>query len=112
MRSEAKIEALQHPDPNIAMVYKRAPDGHILSVEQDEEASNRADAYDRWVDLMTQRFLRGDDKAFEYDAVDESDEYDDRDEEERRRLEAYVDDQTPEFVGLGTPKGETGIQDF
>ncbi|KXT00440.1 hypothetical protein AC578_1940 [Pseudocercospora eumusae] len=112
VRSEAKIEALQHPDPNIAMVYKRAPDGHILSVEQDEEASNREDAWDRWVDLMTQRFLRGDDKDFDYNTVDDNDEFDDREEEERKRLEEYIDNQTPEFLGAGTPKGETGIQDF
>jgi hypothetical protein len=112
VRSEAKIEALQRQDPNNAVVYKRAPDGHILAVEQDEEASDRLEAWERWSDLMTQRFLRGDDDQFDYDAVDESEEFDDRVEEERRRLEQYLDSQSPEFVGEESPRGETGVQDF
>lgn len=112
-RSEAKLSALQNPDPtNGAVIYKRAPDGHILAVEQDEEASSKAEAWERWVDIMTQRFLRGGDKGFEYEGVDGNEEFDDREEEERREFEGYVGEQTPEFLGEGRPVGETGVQDF
>lgn len=112
VRSEAKIEALQRPESNGAITYKRAPDGHILAVDQDEEATDKDGAWKRFVDLMTQRFLRGDDSDFDYPTVDDNEEYDDRHEEERRRLEQYIDDQTPEFLGDGHPSGETGVQDF
>lgn len=80
--------------------------------EEEDTAPNKESAWKRFVDVMTQRFLRGHDGDFDYAAVDDSEEYDDREEEERRRLELYIDDQTPEFVGEGLPGGETGIQDF
>lgn len=95
--------------------------GQILEEDEDEDedeeeeedtAPNKESAWKRFVDVMTQRFLRGHDGDFDYAAVDDSEEYDDREEEERRRLELYIDDQTPEFVGEGLPGGETGIQDF
>jgi hypothetical protein len=112
VRSEAKIAALQRPESSGSITYKRAPDGHILAVDQDEEATDKDGAWKRFVDLMTQRFLRGDDSAFDYPTVDDNEEYDDRDEEERRRLELFLDDQPPEFLGDGQPRGETGVQDF
>lgn len=80
--------------------------------EEEDTAPNKESAWKRFVDVMTQRFLRGHDGDFDYASVDDSEEYDDREEEERRRLELYIDDQTPEFVGEGLPGGETGIQDF
>lgn len=112
VRSEAKIAALQRPESSGAVTYKRAPDGHILAVDQDEEATDKAGAWSRWLDIMTQRFLRGEDQDFDYTTVDDNEDYDDRDEEERRRLEQYIDDQTPEYVGEGPAAGETGVQDF
>ena len=44
--------------------------------------------------------------------MDENEEYDDRDEEDRKQLEDYFRGEEAEFVGDGAPKGETGVQDF
>ncbi|KAK1080803.1 hypothetical protein LTR33_005227 [Friedmanniomyces endolithicus] len=114
MRSEAKLEALRHPDVNSAMAYKRAEDGSITGVEADREerAGSKEEGRARWVEFMRQRFLRGEDGDFEYEVVDESEEYDDRGEEEQRHLEAYLARQSEEYLGEGGPRGETGVQDF
>lgn len=114
MRSEAKVAALQNPDPHSPIVYRRVQDGTIVALEQDEDdrAQNQEDGWVRWVDVMGQRFLRGDDADFHYRAVDESDDYDDRDEEDRTRMEHYFADEKAEFVGEGRPVGETGVQDY
>lgn len=114
VRSEAKLEALQHPDPNSPMVYRRAHDGSIVGVEADEEfrPKTKDDAWTMWTDIMEQRFLRGDDRDFDYAIVDENEEYDDRAEEERSQLEDYVDKEDAQFLGDGQPTGETGVQDF
>ncbi|CAK4031014.1 Hypothetical predicted protein [Lecanosticta acicola] len=113
VRSEAKIEALQHPDPNSPMAYRRAPNGSIVAVEaEDEKVLDKEEGWRMWVDYQTQRFLRGEDQNFDYSAVDENDEYDDRAEEDRSRLDQYFAQEDAEYVGEGTPKGETGIQDF
>ncbi|KAK5685251.1 hypothetical protein LTS10_003328 [Elasticomyces elasticus] len=114
MRSEAKLAALKHPDPNDAIAYQRAPDGSITGVEADgdERAASREEGRARWDDIMRQRFLRGEDDDFEYATVDENDMYDDRSEEDQRQLEDYLAKQDEEFVGEGKPSGETGVQDF
>ncbi|KAK4896221.1 hypothetical protein LTR27_005742 [Elasticomyces elasticus] len=114
MRSEAKLAALKHPDPNDAIAYQRASDGSITGVEADgdERAASREEGRLRWDDAMRQRFLRGEDDGFEYATVDENDMYDDRSEEDQRQLEDYLAKQDEEFVGEGKPSGETGVQDF
>ncbi|KAH9809817.1 coiled-coil domain-containing protein [Teratosphaeria destructans] len=114
VRSESRLEALRHPNPNSPVVYKRGPDGSIVSVDADagEKAQSKEQAWERWKDIMGQRFLRGDDDQFDYKAVDENDDFDDRQEEDREDLDKYVGAQEAEFVGDGTPKGETGVQDF
>jgi hypothetical protein len=114
VRSEAKIEALQHPDPNSPMTYSRAPDGSITAVEQDEgeRAQGPEEGWEKWKDVMGMRFVKGDDVDFEYAIVDENDEYDDRAEEDRRHLESYLNEEEERFVGEGRPTGQTGIQDY
>lgn len=114
VRSEAKIDALKHPDPNSPLVYKRDGRGSIYSVDQDAEdqAMSKDDAWVRWIDVMSQRFMRGDDGDFDYAAVDGIEDFDDRDEEERSRLEQYFQTEEAQFVGHGNPTGETGIQDY
>ena len=98
------------------MIYHRAPDGSIISVEADAEdrAADREEGLQRWREMMSQRFLRGEDEEFDYAGlVDGEDGYDDLDEERRRGLEDWLDGEEAEFVGVtGVPKGETGIQDF
>ncbi|OCT54963.1 hypothetical protein CLCR_03108 [Cladophialophora carrionii] len=132
-RSEAKLEALHHPDPNALFTYRRGPDGEILAEEKDEVPTNKEEGLDRWKWEMEARFLRGGDDDFDYDAVDQNSEYDDRVVEERDAQDRYFDEETPHFVegegegeGEGGDgrrrsgsdsrphdlKGETGVQDF
>lgn len=113
-RSEAKLDALAHPDPNSPLAYTRGADGSITGVEQDEDerARSREEGWERWKDAMTQRFLRGDDADFEYSGIDESEEYDDRDEEERSKQDEYFGKEDEAFVGEGRPQGQSGVQDF
>ncbi|KAI7200879.1 hypothetical protein KC340_g18732, partial [Hortaea werneckii] len=98
------------------MVYHRAPDGSITAVEADteERAQNREEGVQRWREMMSQRFLRGEDEEFDYAGlVDGEEGYDDLDEERRQGLEDWLDREEAEFVGVtGSPRGETGIQDF
>lgn len=114
VRSEAKVEALAHPDPNSPLVYRRDADGSITEIEQDEDerAGSREGGMERWRDVMEQRFLRGEDREFEYETVDESEDYDDRAEEERSVQEEYFDGEEEQWLNGETPKGETGVQDF
>jgi hypothetical protein len=74
---------------------------------------------ERWKFEMTLKFLRGEDRDFEYRDVDESEEWDaieGREEEER-----WFEDEEPEWVDEGEDGdgketkgtgGETGVQDF
>ena len=114
VRSEAKIDALKHPDPNSPIVYKRDGRGSIYSVDQDVEdrAMGKEDAWTRWVDVMGQRFMHGNDSDFDYATVDGNEDFDDREEEDRSRLEQYFQGEEAQFVGEGRPTGETGLQDF
>lgn len=115
MRSEAKVAALQNPDPNSPLVYRRDATGAIVAVEQDEEdrPKNKQEGWEKWKYAMEQRYLRGQDGDFEYDQVDNNDEYDDWDEETRRRQDDYFDEEPEEYVGESDQHtGETGIQDF
>lgn len=113
VRSEAKLSALNNPDPNSPMAYRRAANGSIVAVEaEDDRVKDKEEGWRIWVDHQTQKFLRGNDDGFEYDAVDGNEEFDDREEEDRSRLESYFDQEDAEYIGDGTPKGETGVQDF
>ena len=113
-RSEAKIEALNNPDPASPLAYVRATDGSITAMEQDvdDRAQTRESGWEMWKDAMTRRFLRGDDSDFAYETVDTNEDYDDRDEQDRAALERYLDEEEESFVGVDQPTGETGIQDF
>jgi hypothetical protein len=113
-RAEAKLDALANPDPNAAFQYKRGPNGEIYAEEQDEIPQSKEEGFKRWKYEMEMRFLRGDDDDFDYDAVDKSEEFDDRAEEERVELDEYLADEEPGFAleDGQEPQGETGIQDF
>ncbi|KAM3416851.1 hypothetical protein BST61_g8441 [Cercospora zeina] len=74
-----------------------------------------------WKDIMTQRFLAGGDEDFEYGClVDGNEELDDWEEEERGRLEDWLEkeeeeeeESLPAAEDEGRElKGETGVQDF
>ncbi|KAJ5966370.1 hypothetical protein N7481_013084 [Penicillium waksmanii] len=116
LRSEAKVDALAHPDPNAMLSYTRGPDGEILAEDRDDIPASREEGEKSWQWEMGLRFMRGDDPDFDYKAVDENEEYDDLSEE----LDKYFEDEEPEWVVDDTRgedareklQGETGVQDF
>ncbi|KAF2230888.1 hypothetical protein EV356DRAFT_519262 [Viridothelium virens] len=90
------------------------------SARPDTNPESREDAFRQWSQVMSARFLEGKDNEFRYEQVDDNSEWDDHDEEERRRMEDWFDDEEPSW---GTPgsgdeqvekvlNGETGIQDY
>lgn len=116
LRSEAKMDALAHPDPHAMFSYSRGPSGEILAEDRDEIPPSKEEGEKMWRWEMTMRFLRGEDHDFDYKSVDENDEYDDWNEAQ----EQYFDEEEPEWTvdGAGGAdfhshlQGETGIQDF
>ena len=114
MRSEAKIDALSHPDPNSPLVYRRDDQGSIMAVDQNEEdrPKNKEEGRDKWRECMEHRFLRGEDKDVDYKAIDESDDYNDWSEETRRMEDDYFAGEQEEYIGDGEKSGDTGVQDF
>lgn len=121
LRSEAKLDALAHPDPDQTFSYRRGPNGEILAEEQDEVPTSKEEGYARWKWEMEMRFVRGGDGDFEYGKVDGSEDYDDRGVEEQEAEEKWFDEEEAMFVteegGLTRSKsrelrGETGVQDF
>ncbi|KAJ5619307.1 hypothetical protein N7510_003291 [Penicillium lagena] len=93
-RSEAKMDALAHPDPNAMLSYARGPDGEILAEDRDEIPSSKEEGEKLWHWEMGLRFLRGDDSDFEYEAVDEDEELDDWSETQ----EKYFEEEEPEWL--------------
>jgi hypothetical protein len=116
MRSELKMEALAHPDPNAMFAYVRGPDGEILAEDQNDIPTTKEEAAERWRWEMEMRFLKGADPEFDYAAVDENEDYDDFTEEQDK----YFDEEEPEWLVekdehgnlKGGLHGETGVQDF
>ncbi|KAL4941610.1 hypothetical protein BDV06DRAFT_194179 [Aspergillus oleicola] len=118
LRSEAKMDALNHPDPHALFTYARGPDGEILAEERDEVPVDKEEGEKAWRWEMTMRFLRGEDGDFDYASVDGDERYD----ESADEMERWFDSEEPEWVvdneteGGGDVRerltGETGIQDF
>ncbi|KAL3493182.1 coiled-coil domain-containing protein-domain-containing protein [Aspergillus germanicus] len=114
LRSEAKMDALNHPDPHAIFSYTRGPNGEILAEDRDEIPGSKEEGEKTWRWEMTMRFLRGEDDEFDYTAVDGNEEFDDLSEEQDK----YFDEEEPQWLveGEGDMKerlqGETGIQDF
>lgn len=122
LRSEARLDEAQ--DPEVHSSYTRTEDGEIVQFPDprdeatgDFESLTREEARERWVDIMTVRFLRGDDEDFDYGKVDESEELDDRRAEERDAEEEWFDGESEDFSprdgeGKREVRGETGVQDY
>ncbi|KAL5003647.1 coiled-coil domain-containing protein-domain-containing protein [Aspergillus recurvatus] len=116
LRSEAKMDALNHPDPHALFTYARGPNGEILAEDHDEIPTSKEEGEKAWRWEMTMRFLRGEDTDFDYSTVDGNEEFDDENEEQER----YFDEEEPEWCVEGEGEGdvrerltgETGIQDF
>ena len=110
------MDALAHPDPHAMFSYKRGPSGEILAEDRDEIPPSKEEGEKQWCWEMTMRFLKGENRDFDYATVDENDEYDDWNEAQ----EQYFDNEEPEWAIEGENgggidswlQGETGIQDF
>lgn len=95
--------------------YARGENGEVLPEDEDEVPNSKEEGFERWKFEMTMKFLRGDDKDFDYRDVDaggEVDEIENRDLEEK-----WFEDEEPEWVGEDdedgtTTGGETGILDY
>ena len=124
MRSEAKVAALAHPS-TASLTYKRGPNGEIYPEDPHEAPQSKEDGAERWRKEMTLRFLKGLDDDFEYDSVDDNEDWDDRVQEEREEQEKFFDEEEPRWVlhdddeaeSHHPPRavavtGETGVQDF
>jgi len=83
LRGEAKLDALQHVDPNVAITYKRGPDGQIVAEDKDEVPQSKEEGLEMWRKQMEWRFLKGGDTDFDYSSVDNNEAYDDHTAEER-----------------------------
>ena len=90
--------------------YVRDEDGEVLPEDPDEIPTSKEEGFERWKFEMTIRFLKGDDEDFNYQEIDESDEWDVI--EGKEEEEKWFDDEEPEWVGEEEVAGETGIQDF
>ncbi|KAJ6110248.1 hypothetical protein N7486_002483 [Penicillium sp. IBT 16267x] len=116
LRSEAKMDALAHPNPHAMLSYTRGPHGEILAEDRDDIPASKEEGEKQWQWEMGLRFIRGDDEDFDYATVDGNEEYDDLSELQ----DEYFEDEEPEWVvddlqGEDAGKqvqGETGIQDF
>ena len=102
------------------MTYRRGQDGEILAEEKDEVPTDKEDGLRRWRKEMELRFVRGDDVDFDYGKVDGSEEYDDREIEEREEEQKWFEEEEPRWMtgsqdNITTEtsiEGQTGVQDF
>ncbi|KAM0670946.1 hypothetical protein MY8738_007232 [Beauveria namnaoensis] len=77
----------------------------------DQPAETKAQGLQLWRLFLTDRFVRGRDAEFAYEAIDESEEYDEL--ARREAEEQWFDEEEPMRVDdAALLKGETGIQDF
>lgn len=111
-RSEAKVEALSHPDQGAKFRYLRDDKGHIQAEAKDEVPLTKEEGLQRWRQEMEFRFLRGDDGEFDYRRVDENDDFDDQKLLDLEKQDEWFDKEMPSSVDGQALGGETGVQDF
>ncbi|TAQ84515.1 hypothetical protein B7494_g7150 [Chlorociboria aeruginascens] len=124
-RSEAKLDALKGRNgsgdqagssskSSLPFVsYVRGEDGEVLPEDPDEIPRSKEEGYERWKFEMTMKFLRGEDREFNYREIDESNELDEIENQEEE--EKWFEDEEPEWVieGLGIIAGNRlGIREF
>lgn len=121
LRSEAKLAALAHPDPESSTTYQRGVNGEIMPEKKGDIPATKEEGQEAWREHITWRFLRGDDDDTDYPAIDDSEEYDWLEEKRRDEEDQYFGQEEPSWrlengseVGHGdlVLQGETGVQDF
>ncbi|KAM3429117.1 hypothetical protein MY4824_008427 [Beauveria thailandica] len=105
VRGETKLATLRD-------AQEPSPAGGLEEEEAwHQPAESKAQGLELWRLFLTDRFVRGRDAEFAYEAVDGSEEYDGL--ARREAEEQWFDDEEPMKVeDAALLKGETGIQDF
>lgn len=111
---------MSNPDHAALMRYRRDASGYIVAEEKDEVPKNKEEGIQRWRKEMELTFLRGDDPDFDYEGVDESEDYDDRGVQEREEEEKWFEQEEPSWAEerdedaerAGVITGQTGVQDY
>jgi len=114
-RAENLENALANQHARALYVFERSENGEITVDEErsDDLPESKEEGWDRWVEEMGQRFVKGQDDDFEYHAVDENEKWDDWEEEDREQLERWIEDEGPsEQTQEGHQSRWTGIQDY
>ena len=119
-RSEAKVDAFTNPESAVSMRYSRDASGGIVAEEKDEVPETKDEGMQRWRKEMELMFLRGADPDFDYEEVDQSEDYDDRVLQEREAEERWFEKEEPSWVEesnhdadrAGRLTGQTGVQDY
>ncbi|KAK4994893.1 hypothetical protein LTR66_005162 [Elasticomyces elasticus] len=114
LRSEAKLDAVNNPDPNNPITCHRAADGSISAVQEDDDEDipmTKEEGEQKWRERLEMKFVRGEDAGFDYSEVDWNPAYNDP-ELERRREEEWFGQEEEDWDGEGERTGETGVQDF
>ncbi|KAK4966988.1 hypothetical protein LTR66_012007 [Elasticomyces elasticus] len=114
LRSEAKLDAVNNPDPNSPLTYHRAADGSISAVGEDDDEDvpkTKEEGEQKWREWLEMKFVRGEDAQFDYSEVDWNPAYNDL-ELERRREEEWFGQEEEAWDAEGEKTGETGVQDF
>ncbi|CAK1364391.1 unnamed protein product [Cercospora beticola] len=122
VREQERVRRQREEVERTGRVEGECGDGNGEEGEEEEddeyEGLDKETAWGLWKDIMTQRFLAGEDGDFEYGVlVDGNEELDDWEEEERGKLEEWLEEEEEEFLPSGDDgrrelKGETGVQDF
>ena len=128
-RSEAKMAALANSQAS-SVTYRRGSHGEIYAEDSTDAPENQEDGIQRWRREMTERFLRGEDVDFDYQTVDDNEEWDDRVQQERDEEDrwfateepCWIIDEAADETGRNPSRGEsdvrlqaqgeTGVQDF
>lgn len=102
-------------DDAVANEARGKPSPHALFAFERHERSfylPKDEAYAVWNDELTQRFLRGEDSAFDYSKVDENDAYIDPEEERDREegLHGIIDDESEGWEVM--PPRENGDREY
>lgn len=120
LRSEARLEELAK-QPTAPTNNRIGMTSQTLQAESNvktaETRGDREEDLAEWHDVMTRRFLRGEDRDFDYSQTDKNEDLDDLQTEQREAQDQWFDDEEPECAipdkaDRTVAGGDTGLQDF
>ena len=114
------MDASTNPERAVSMKYSRDAFGSMAAEEKDEVPKTKDEGMQRWRKEMELMFLKGADPDFDYEKVDQSEDYDDRVLQEREAEERWFEKEEPRWVEesdhdadrAGSLTGQTGVQDY